>query len=332
MTSGWNRAPSVPLVAVRLHNPNVLMMSTPTLRPAPAPPAPEAASTAPGPIVNAMTVDVEDYFQVSAFESHVSRDDWGGFESRVCPNTERLLEMFAEAGVTGTFFVLGWVAERYPDLVRRIADGGHEIASHGSSHRLVYDMTPDAFREDVRRAKRVLEDAGGAAVVGYRAPSFSITSDTLWALDVLIEEGHDYDASIYPIRHDRYGIPDAPRHPYAVHRPAGTIWELPGSTIRRAGHNLPIGGGGYFRLFPYAWTRRGIAEVNGRERRPVTFYLHPWEVDPDQPRVPASLVSRFRHYRNLAKTAPRLRRLLAEFPFGPARALLSTAGMPARPA
>ena len=273
-------------------------------------------------VVNALTVDVEDYFQVSAFESHVPRGQWDRFESRVCRNTERLLDVFDEFGVNGTFFVLGWVAERHPALVRQIAARGHEIASHGYWHRLVYRTTPREFREDVRRAKAAIESACGMPVLGYRAPSFSITDRSIWALDILASEGFIYDASIYPIRHDRYGIPKAPRHAYRVSGPLG-IWELPGSTVRLGGQNLPIGGGGYFRLLPYGWTRRGIEHVNVREQKPVVFYLHPWEVDPEQPRLPATLLSRFRHYRNLKETEPRLRRLLSEFEFGPALSLLT---------
>jgi polysaccharide deacetylase family protein (PEP-CTERM system associated) len=276
-------------------------------------------------IVNAMSVDVEDYFQVSAFEGHVSRDDWDSFESRVCRNTDRLLEIFSEAGVTATFFVLGWVAERHPQLVRRIVAGGHELASHGYAHRLVYDQTPEEFGDDVRRAKGILEAISGTPVLGYRAPSYSITRRSMWALDVLLEQGYLYDASIYPIHHDRYGIPDSPRHPYPVERSLGTIWELPGSTVRLGGQNLPIGGGGYFRLLPYAWTRYGIRSVNAREGRPVMFYLHPWEIDPDQPRIRASLLSAVRHYRNLSETEPRLRRLLTDFAFAPAVSLLASA-------
>ena len=282
-------------------------------------------------VVNAMTVDVEDYFQVTAFEQHVTRHRWDQFESRVCRNTERLLEIFEQAGVTATFFVLGWVAERFPALVRQIAAGGHEVASHGYAHRLVYEMTPADFREDLRRARGVLESAGGRPICGYRAPSFSITRRSMWALDVLAAEGYLYDASIFPIHHDRYGIPDAPRHPYRVSRDVGALWELPGSTVRCGGQNLPIGGGGYFRLLPYAWTRRAIAHVNAREGKAVVFYLHPWEIDPGQPRVTASLPSRFRHYRNLAKTEPRLRRLLSEFRFGPAISVLATAALAQSP-
>jgi polysaccharide deacetylase family protein (PEP-CTERM system associated) len=276
-----------------------------------------------GVIVNAMTVDVEDYFQVSAFEGSVSRTDWPMFESRVCRNTDRLLSIFADARINATFFVLGWVADRHPDLVRRIAAAGHEIASHGYEHRLVYEMTPAQFAEDVRRAKAVLESVSGQPVLGYRAPSFSLTQQSLWAFDVLLAEGHVYDASVFPIHHDRYGIPDAPRHPYAVTRELGTLWELPGSTVRYAGMNLPIGGGGYFRLLPFALTKRAIAHVNHVEQKGVMFYMHPWEIDPDQPRIAAPAVSRFRHYQNLSKTETRLRRLLSEFTFGPALSLLS---------
>lgn len=276
-------------------------------------------------VVNALTVDVEDYFHVSAFEGHVSRAAWENFESRVCRNTERLLSMFEEAKVSATFFVLGWVAERHPALVRAIAQSGHEIASHGFSHTLVYEMTPEVFREDVRRAKAVLEAISGTPVLGYRAPSYSITRDSLWALDVLASEGHVYDSSIFPIYHDRYGMPECPRHPHRFGLEFGEIWEFPGSTVRWGGQNLPIGGGGYFRLLPYAWTRWGIEYVNRVERRPVIFYLHPWEIDPEQPRVAAPFLSRFRHYRNLEKTEARLRRLLDQFRFGTAFDVLSMA-------
>ena len=274
-------------------------------------------------VVNALSVDVEDYFQVSAFEAHVNRSQWDTFESRVCRNTQRLLRIFDEAGVTATFFTLGWVAERYPGLVRDIAAAGHEIASHGYDHRLVYELTRQQFREDLRRSKSVLESASGQPVVGYRAPSYSITNQSRWAFDVLLEEGFAYDSSVYPIHHDRYGIPDSPRHVYQVKRELGSIWELPGSTLQCGGQNLPIGGGGYFRLLPYALTRRAIRHVNEVEKRPVMFYLHPWEIDPDQPRVPASLLSRFRHYQNLSKTEPRLRRLLSDFAFAPAVSMLA---------
>ena len=267
-------------------------------------------------VLNALTVDVEDYFQVSGFAGSIAPSQWDSMESRVCRNTERLLSLFEQVGTKATFFVLGWVAERFPELVKRIHRDGHELASHSYDHGLVYDRTPESFATDLRRAKAAIEDAAGIAVEGYRAPSFSITERSLWALDVLVAEGYRYDSSIYPIRHDRYGIPSWSRHIHRVQRAGGSIWELPGSTIARAGMNFPIGGGGYFRLLPYWWTRRGIASLNGNEGRAAIFYIHPWEVDPDQPRVKASTLSRLRHYHNLEETEFRLRRLLGEFRFG----------------
>jgi polysaccharide deacetylase family protein (PEP-CTERM system associated) len=237
-------------------------------------------------------------------------------------NTDRLLAILDDRGVHATFFVLGWVAERHKDLIRRIVAGGHEIASHGYGHRLVYDQTPQAFREDVRRAKSLLEQSAGVRVCGYRAPSYSIVPKSLWAIDVLIEEGHTYDASIFPIRHDRYGIPVSARHAYRIERAAGTLVEAPASTARVGTVNLPVAGGGYFRILPYAWTHWGITRVNAEEARPVIFYLHPWEIDPGQPRLPAGLLSRFRHYRNLAQTENRLERLLQDFSWGPMSELL----------
>lgn len=265
--------------------------------------------------VNAMTVDVEDYFQVSAFDDLVPRASWPSMESRVVGNTERLLTLLAEAGTHATFFVVGWVAERYPRLVASIAAQGHEIASHSYWHRLVYQLSPGEFRDDLRRSREVLQAAAGQPVVGYRAPSYSITPRSLWALDVLVEEGFRYDASIYPIRHDRYGLPGSPRQPYRIVRPAGEIVEIPGATVRLGRINLPVGGGGYFRILPYAWTRWGLARINVAERRGAVFYIHPWEIDPGQPRMPVGTVTRFRHYRNLAATEGRLRRLLADFRF-----------------
>jgi polysaccharide deacetylase family protein (PEP-CTERM system associated) len=273
-------------------------------------------------IVNAMTIDVEDFFQVSAFDDVVPRVAWESYPSRVVNNTRRFLKIFDEHGVTATFFVLAWVADRHPELVTEIARAGHEIASHGYGHHLVYNQTPEVFREDVRRAKGILEDLSGRKVRGYRAPSYSITRRSLWALDVLLEEGYTYDASIFPIRHDRYGIPGAPRHAYALPRTAGTLTEAPPSTVRIGPMNLPVAGGGYFRLLPYWWTRWGIARINRHESKPAIFYLHPWEIDPDQQWLKAGFVSRFRHYRNLHKTEPRLRRLLRDFRFGPLGTLL----------
>lgn len=279
-----------------------------------------------GGVVNAMSIDVEDYFHVSVFDGVLPRQRWASLESRVVRNTHRLLDLFEQAGVRATFFVLGWVAERNPHLVAAIARGGHEVASHGYGHRLVYDLTPAAFRDDVRRAKDLLESAAGVRVRGYRAPSYSITPRSLWALDVLIEEGHEYDASIFPIHHDRYGIPVSARHQYIIERRGGAIVEVPGSTVRLGPLNLPIGGGGYFRLLPYAWTAWGIARLNATEGVPAIFYLHPWEIDPDQPRLPTSALGRFRHYRNLHDTERRLRRLLDTFRFSTVGAVLQTAG------
>jgi polysaccharide deacetylase family protein (PEP-CTERM system associated) len=276
------------------------------------------------PIVNAMSVDVEDYFHVSVFDGIVPRSAWESMESRVRPNTERLLDIFDEFDIRSTFFVLGWVGERHPDLVLEIARRGHEVASHGYAHRLVYDQTRTAFRDDVKRAKAILEDAGGRTVLGYRAPSYSITPRSLWALDVLIEEGYQYDSSIFPIRHDRYGIPVSGRVPYRVDRPAGTLIEVPGSTTRAGSLNLPVAGGGYFRILPYWWTRWGISRVNELEHRPAVFYLHPWEIDPDQPRLKTGRLGRFRHYRNLAETEARLRQLLTDFRFDTMQALVAS--------
>ena len=272
--------------------------------------------------LNAMTIDVEDYFHVSVFDGVVPRSQWERLESRVERNTDRLLQIFADSSVKATFFVLGWVAERHPGLVRRIAAEGHELASHGFAHRLVYDLTPSMFREDIRRSKAALQDAAGIPVQGYRAPSYSVTPRSLWALDVLIEEGFRYDSSIFPIHHDRYGIPVSSRHPYRLDRPAGSIVEVPGSTVRWGLFNFPVAGGGYFRILPYQWTRWGIARLNRLEARPAVFYLHPWEIDPDQPRLSAGLLSRFRHYRNLGETEARLKQLLADFEFGPMQAVL----------
>jgi polysaccharide deacetylase family protein (PEP-CTERM system associated) len=282
-------------------------------------------------ILNAMTVDVEDYFQASAFDRIVSRASWFERESRVVSSTHRLLELFARHQVRGTFFILGWVAERFPSLVREIASCGHELASHGFHHQLIYTLTAEQFRDDVRRAKGAIENAGGCQVRGYRAPSFSIVRSSLWALDVLIEEGHSYDASIFPVHHDRYGIPDAPRHPHVIRRAAGSIVEVPGSTVRVGGTNLPIAGGGYFRLLPYAVTKWGITRANAAGE-PVVFYIHPWEIDAHQPRLPVSRLTALRHYSNLDDTLNRLERLLGEFSFTTIAASLDVATPAAAPA
>ena len=282
--------------------------------PTPAP-APLAAR-----LRNAMTVDVEDYFQVEAFTRTVAREQWEHFPRRVEASTDRILEQFDRAGVTATFFTLGWVAERHPALVRRIVAAGHELASHGHGHARVDTLTPEAFRADLLRAKQLLEDIGGVRVTGYRAPTFSIGRRTPWAYAILAETGHTYSSSIYPIRHDLYGAPDAPRfvHPVAD----GALWEIPMTTLRPrrgplSGQNLPCSGGGYFRLLPYAVFRRGLAAFNRAEEQAGMFYIHPWEVDPGQPRIDgAGRLSRFRHYLNLGLTAPRLGRLLGDFAWG----------------
>ena len=269
-------------------------------------------------VVNAMSFDIEDYFQVSNFESLVSFEDWGGYESRVERNTDKILEVLADHDSHATFFVLGWVAEKFPRLVDKIATAGHELATHGDRHQLVYRLTPEEFRQDLRRSIDLIEQAGGQQVLGFRAPSFSITSENPWALDVLQEEGLKYDSSIYPIRHHRYGMPRAPLAPHEI-RP-GFI-EFPMATSRWAGMRFPVAGGGYFRIFPYFFIRWGLKRIN-KEGRPFVFYLHPWEFDPDQPRLNASLQARFRHYRHLDRTEPRLRSLMKEFEFSTVRRIL----------
>jgi polysaccharide deacetylase family protein (PEP-CTERM system associated) len=262
------------------------------------------------------TVDVEEYFQVSAFEAFVSREQWPDMESRVCKSMERLLEILAEHDVKGTFFVLGWVAERYPHLVRTLVESGHEIASHGWDHRRVTEQTPEEFRESVRRSRGLLEDLAGQPVVGFRAPSFSIVPGREWALDILVEEGYRYDSSLFPIRRRGYGFPSAERDPHWIARPAGRLLEIPPMTVARCGINIPAAGGAYFRFLPYALVRAALTQA---QRRGVsgTFYIHPWELDAEQPRLPVPLATRLRHYTGLKGTVARLRRLLAEFRFRP---------------
>lgn len=265
-------------------------------------------------VTNALTCDVEDYFQVSALAPHIERASWDSRPCRVERNVQRLLTMFEERGARATFFTLGWVAQRYPQLVRDIVAGGHELASHGYGHLRASEQSKDEFREDVVRAKGLLEDIAGTAVIGYRAPSFSIGYSNPWAFDVLLETGHRYSSSVYPVRHDHYGMPDAPRFPYDA-RPG--LVEIPLTTTRLFERNLPAGGGGYFRLAPYALSRWALRRVNRLDRRPAIFYFHPWEIDPEQPRVSGtSLKTRFRHYVNLDKTEARLSRLLGDFSWG----------------
>ena len=273
--------------------------------------------------LNALTVDVEDYYQVEAFAGVVRREDWPNWESRVECNTKLLLELFARYEVRGTFFTLGYVAEQHPQLVRDIAQAGHEVACHSYHHRLVYTQTPDEFRQDLRSAKHRLEDLIGAPVIGYRAPSYSITAQSLWALDILIEEGFGYDSSIFPVHHDRYGMPDAERFPHVLHRPSGEIIEFPPSTVRLGGTNLPISGGGYFRLYPYPLFRMGWQRINRNEAESAIFFLHPWEVDPDQPIIPGTRLNIWRHRVNLRQTEGKLERLLKDFTFAPVRQVLA---------
>ncbi len=284
----------------------------------------------PNSMLNALTVDVEDYFHVAAFARQIDPASWDRFPLRVEHNTQRLLDLFAERGVRATFFVLGWVAERCPNLVRAIADQGHEVACHGYSHQLVYGQTPAVFREETVRAKACLEDQAQRPVLGYRAASYSITKRSLWALDILAELGFAYDSSIFPVHHDRYGIPDSPRWPYRLNVPnGGSLIEFPPSTLGVGGHRLPVAGGGYFRIYPYSLTRFALSRINRAEKRPFIFYLHPWEIDPEQPRVRAGWLSTFRHYTNLNRCEERLGRLLRDFRFAPVRDALEGLAVPA---
>ncbi|MCW5730895.1 MAG: DUF3473 domain-containing protein [Alphaproteobacteria bacterium] len=260
-----------------------------------------------------MSVDVEDYFQVQAMADVVRRADWDGLESRVARNTGRVLDLFARHDVKATFFTLGWVAEREKALIRRIVDEGHELASHGYEHVRADSQSPEEFRADVRRTKAILEDASGRPVRGYRAASFSINGRNIWALDILAEEGYAYSSSVYPVHHDLYGMPEAPRFAFR-YRDRGEIVECPVTSVRLLGRNLPCGGGGYFRLLPYALSRFFMRRVNARDGEPCIFYFHPWEVDPDQPRQPGlSLKSRLRHYTNLARMERKLDQALQDF-------------------
>ena len=265
-------------------------------------------------IVNALTIDVEDYFQVSALAPHFPRQSWESVPCRVERNVDVILSMLHEYGAKGTFFTLGWIAERYPHLVRLIAMEGHEVASHGYAHQRASDQSPAAFLADIRLAKTVLEDISGKTVRGYRAPSFSIGAGNPWAHDCIAEAGYEYSSSVYPVKHDHYGMPDAPRFPYRLEN---GLLEMPVTTVRYLGRNLPAGGGGYFRLLPYAASRWLIRKVNTDDKRPAMFYFHPWEVDPDQPRVKGTTAkTRFRHYVNLSRTEMRLRHLMNDFSGG----------------
>jgi len=265
---------------------------------------------------NALSVDVEDWFQVGAFEGVIDKGSWDGLIHRVERNTEAVMALFAEANVKATFFTLGWVASRYPALIRRIAEAGHEVASHGWDHERVFRMTPEQFEGDLKHARAAIEDAAGQAVTGYRAPSFSIDMRTPWAHAILADAGYRYSSSVAPVIHDHYGWPDAPRFAFRPLTDSALI-ELPVTTVALRGRNFAAGGGGFFRLFPYDLSRWAIRRVNGRENRPAIFYFHPWEIDPAQPRVRnAPIKSRLRHYMNLENMAPKLKKLLKDFSWG----------------
>ena len=264
--------------------------------------------------VHCLSFDVEEHFQVSAFWSEARRQQWGQLESRVSKNTGKILELLEQRNMHATFFILGWVAERCPGLVRMIAEQGHEVASHGYGHELITSQTPETFRKDVRKAKGILEDICGRRVYGYRAPSFSITNETKWAISILIEEGYQYDSSIFPILHDRYGMPDAEPTIHRLDTEGGALWEVPPSTCKIFWMRLPIAGGGYFRLYPYPLLRTLLKRVE-KSGHPLVMYLHPWELDPDQPKMDGHWLSRFRHYLNLHKTQDRLCSLLEDFHF-----------------
>jgi polysaccharide deacetylase family protein (PEP-CTERM system associated) len=281
--------------------------------------------------LNAFTVDVEDYYHVSGFERVISRSSWSGYESRVIANTQRLLDLLAQHQIMGTFFILGWVADRFPGLVRQIVAEGHEVGSHSYWHRLIYETTPAEFREDLRRSIGVIEDAAGVQVNRFRAPSFSITRRSLWALEILVEQGIEVDSSIFPVRHDRYGIPGARATIHTLHTASGPLIEFPPSVARLARVTLPVGGG-YFRLYPYPMTRALLGQINHIEQRPFMFYIHPWEIDPDQPRLRVgSPISRFRHYVKLSATEQKLSRLLRDYSFGPIQAVLDRQKMRSGP-
>ncbi len=284
------------------------------LRPQTADRKPQTAGIAPKTNTNILTVDVEEYFQVENFKNIVKTSDWDRYESRVAQSTERVLRLLKEAGAKATFFILGWIAERHADLVRKICQAGHEIASHGYGHELIYNQTPDDFREDIRKAKLILEDIAKQTVLGYRAPSYSITKRSMWALEILLEEGFKYDSSIFPIRHDRGGLPEAQRYPYRIYNHRDYMWEFPLSTRNMGHQNIPFSGGGYFRLLPYRFVKKSIRKIND-EGHPAIIYIHPWELDEKQPRINAGTLNTFRHYVNIRQTENKLRQLLNDFKF-----------------
>jgi polysaccharide deacetylase family protein (PEP-CTERM system associated) len=270
-----------------------------------------------------LSVDVEDYFQVEAFTADVPRADWDRWPSRVVANTHRCLDLCDEFGVRATYFTLGWVARKFPELVREIHARGHELACHSFWHRPVYSLTPEEFRDDLRQARDTIEQTAGVQLLGYRAPSWSITAKSIWALDILAEEGFAYDSSIFPIRHDLYGVPGGKRFPYQVETESGELTEFPPATVRLFGNTLPSAGGGYLRILPYQFTEWALRRLARDDGQVIVVYFHPWELDPEQPRIASRFKSRFRHYTNLTEMEPRLRRLMREHPFQPFRDLVT---------
>ena len=275
-------------------------------------------------VVNVFSVDVEDYFQVEAFKNNIDFSDWNSFECRVEKNTDLILQLLADKNIKGTFFTLGWIAERYPDVVKKIAAEGHEVASHGMTHQLIYKQKPEVFRKETIDSRALLQDLSQQEVIGYRAATYSITKQSLWALDILYEAGFKYDSSIFPMHHDKYGIADAFSEPHVLTTPNGNeIIEFPISTVKTKLMTLPVAGGGYFRIFPYLYTKWGLASLNAKNK-PFVFYLHPWEVDPEQPVIEGtSAFSRFRHYTNLKRCHSRLNTLLDDFSFSTMKTVLT---------
>ena len=293
--------------------------------------------------MNALSIDLEDYFQVEAFASRINYNEWDNYPCRIKQNTKKILNILDDYQIKATFFCLGWIAKRYPSLIKNIAQRGHEVASHGYAHKPIYKQSPKEFREDIKRTKNILEDITGKPVFGYRAPTYSITQKTLWTLEILAEEGYKYDSSIFPIKHDLYGIPNAPRFPFVVTfqhshvtrfniqtcklanlQTCQLLREFPLTTLRILNINIPVAGGGYFRLFPYAFIKNALKYINIKEKKPFVFYLHPWELDPNQPRINhIPWRSRFRHYVNLDKTEGKFRKLLSDFKFGTVLEVLS---------
>jgi len=278
-------------------------------------------------MLNTLTFDVEDYFQVEAFKDYVSFNEWPNYPSRVVENTRRITDILDERGVKATFFILGWVAERFPDMVKRLADNGHEIASHGYAHDMVYKQTPEVFERDLVKSIEILETISGTKVIGYRAPTYSIIEDSFWAFDILIRHNLRYDSSIFPIIHDRYGVPNGQRFPHRINRKSGgSIMEFPLSTLRVWKGNFPVAGGGYLRLLPY-WVLKASVRSLNRQQQPAIIYLHPWELDPDQPKIPnIPTKTRIRHYLNLHTTANKLRKLIRDCAFGPICEVLKVCG------